>query len=66
MKVYYVTILADKRNGTLTIVVTNDLIKRVYEHKQNIIECFTKKYSVHQLVYYEKLSDIRAAIKREK
>lgn len=52
--------------GTLYIGVTNNLIRRVFEHKQDIIEGFTKKYKVHSLVYYEHTSDIYSAIEREK
>jgi len=66
MKSYYVYIMASKRNGTLYIGVTNDLIKRVYEHKYNIIEGFTMKYDVHSLVYFEQCDDIESAITREK
>ncbi len=66
MKSYYVYILASKRNGTLYIGVTNDLIKRIYEHKNDFVEGFTEKYSVHRLVYYEETNDINSAIKREK
>ena len=66
MKTYYVYILASKRNGTLYIGVTNNLQRRVYEHKQNLIKGFTNKYSVHHLVYYESTSDIKAALQREK
>ncbi len=66
MKQYYVYILASKRNGTLYIGVTNDLIRRVFEHKEGIIEGFTKKYNVKNLVYYEIHLDIYEAIKREK
>ena len=66
MKTYYVYILASKRNGTLYIGVTNDLIKRVYEHKNNLIEGFTNKYKVHRLVYYETTSEITSALHREK
>ncbi len=66
MKTYYVYILASKRNGTLYIGVTNDLTKRIYEHKNGLVEGFTKKYSVNNLVYYEKTEDINSAIQREK
>jgi putative endonuclease len=66
MKEYYVYMLASKRNGTLYTGVTNDLIRRVYEHKNKLIKGFTKKYNVHQLVYYEVASDIESAINREK
>ncbi len=63
---YYVYILASKKHGTLYIGVTNDLIKRVFEHKNNLVEGFTKKYGVHQLVYFEQTGDINSAITREK
>ena len=66
MNNYYVYIMASKRNGTLYTGVTNNLPKRVCEHKNNIIEGFTKKYSVHLLVYYEQFNDIEYAITREK
>ncbi|UCD55040.1 MAG: GIY-YIG nuclease family protein [Candidatus Omnitrophota bacterium] len=66
MNQYYVYILASKRNGTLYIGMTNDLIKRVYEHKNNLVEGFTKKYHVHKLVYYEQTNDVYSAITREK
>ncbi|MBI2037547.1 MAG: GIY-YIG nuclease family protein [Candidatus Magasanikbacteria bacterium] len=65
-KNYYVYILASKRNGTLYIGVTNSLIRRIYEHKQNLIAGFTKKYGVHNLVYYETYDSIDTAIAREK
>ena len=66
MKQYYVYILASKKNGTLYIGVTNDLAKRIYEHKNNLVEGFTKKYHVHRLVYYEDTDDVTSAITREK
>ena len=61
-----VYVLASKRNGTLYVGVTTDLVKRVYEHKNDLADGFTKKYQVHMLVYFEMHSDIRAAITREK
>jgi len=63
---YYIYILASRQNGTLYIGVTSDLIKRVYEHKNNLVDGFTKKYGVHQLVYYESINDVESAIRREK
>ena len=63
---YSTYILASKRNGTLYIGVTSNLTKRVWEHKNNLVEGFTKKYNVHILVYYEIFDDIKEAIKREK
>jgi hypothetical protein len=62
MKQYYLYILASKKNGTLYIGITGDLIKRVDEHKQNTIAGFTKKYNVHPLVYYEVYQDVQEAI----
>jgi putative endonuclease len=58
--------MASKKNGTLYIGVTNNLLKRVYEHKNNLVEGFTKRYGIHKLVYYEVYSDIYDAIEREK
>lgn len=66
MKNYYVYILAGKKNGTLYIGVTNDLIRRVYEHKNNLVRGFTSRCHVHLLVCYEQASDIQSAISREK
>ena len=66
MKSYYVYILASKKNGTLYVGVTNDLIRRVDEHKQDRIEGFTKKYKVHLLVYVEETNDVNSALEREK
>ena len=61
-----VYILASKRNGTLYVGVTSDLVKRCWEHKNGMIEGFTKKYGVHDLVYYEMHVDMLSAIAREK
>ena len=66
MEYYYVYIMASKRNGTLYIGVTNDLIRRIYEHKNDFVEGFTKKYGVHTLVYYEACDSRDGAIWREK
>jgi putative endonuclease len=66
MRNYYVYILASKRNGTLYISFTNDLVRRVYEHKNNIVKGFTQKYRVHHLVYFEQYHDVYEAIYREK
>ena len=63
---YYVYILASKRNGTLYIGMTNNLSRRVWEHKQGLVEGFTKKYGVHRLVYSECFPSPREAIQREK
>ncbi|AJI52509.1 GIY-YIG nuclease family protein [Francisella philomiragia] len=62
----FVYILASKKNGTLYIGVTSNLIKRVYEHKQDFVDGFTKKYDVKKLVYYEQFESIEDAIYREK
>ena len=62
----YVYILASKRNGTLYIGVTSDLIKRVWEHKNKLIPGFTAKYGISKLVYYEQHNAIMEAIRREK
>ncbi len=66
MKTYYVYILASKKNGTLYIGVTSHLPQRVYQHKQKLIDGFTKRYNITILVYYEIFDDIRSAIAREK
>jgi len=63
---YYVYILASQRNGTLYIGVTNDLVRRMYEHKSGMLEGFTKQYEVTMLVYYEEFYSSDDAIKREK
>lgn len=63
---YYVYILASRIGGTLYIGVTNDLIRRVAEHKLQLLESFTKEYGVVRLVYFEQFDDPENAIKREK
>jgi putative endonuclease len=66
MKSYFVYILASSRNGTLYVGVTNDLERRVVEHKKGLNEGFTKKYHVHRLVWFEEYGDINEAIAKEK
>mgnify|MGYP001194370943 FL=1 len=61
-----VYVLASKRNGTLYIGVTNALQRRVWEHKNDLVEGFTKRYGVHRLIYYELYEDMVSAITREK
>jgi putative endonuclease len=63
---YWVYIVASKIGGTVYIGVTNDLIRRVYEHKTKAAESFTKKYDVDRLMYFEQFDDIENAIRREK
>ena len=65
-KEYYVYILASRRNGTLYTGVTADIIRRVYEHKNDFIDGFTQQHHIHMLVYYEVFADIQDAIAREK
>ena len=61
-----VYILASRRNGTLYAGVTSDLVKRVWEHKSDIVEGFTERYSVHILVWFEQHDTMESAISREK
>ena len=63
---YYIYILSNINNSVLYTGVTNNLMKRVYEHKEKLVKGFTKKYNVNKLVYYEVLEDINYAINREK
>ncbi|WP_341789482.1 GIY-YIG nuclease family protein [Rickettsia endosymbiont of Polydrusus tereticollis] len=63
---YWVYILCSDRNGTLYIGITNNIIRRAYEHKQKIIKGFSTKYNVTKLVYIEEFTDIKEAIAREK
>jgi putative endonuclease len=65
VKQYYVYILASKRNGTLYIGVTNNLARRVWEHREGLLDGFTQKYGVKRLVHYETFLNVRAAIHRE-
>jgi len=65
MKEYYVYIMTNK-SRTLYTGVTNDLRRRVFEHKHHLVDGFTKKYNITKLVYYEETNDIREAITREK
>ena len=66
MKNYYTYIMANKTNTTIYIGVTSDLIKRVWQHKNKVIDGFTKHYNVDKLVYYEETTDVDSAIAREK
>ena len=63
---YYVYILANKRNGTLYIGVTSDPVKRIWQHKNDLVDGFTKGYKIHLLVYIEQYNLVEEAIKREK
>ena len=65
MKTYYVYLLASRRNGTLYCGVTNDLIRRVWEHRYGSAAGFTSRYGIHMLVWYEQHNDINEAIMRE-
>ena len=66
MKQPCVYIMASQRNGTLYIGVSSDLVKRVWEHKSDLVEGFTRQYGVHTLVWYEVHEEMSAAIAREK
>lgn len=65
-KSYFVYIMASRRNGTLYTGITSNLKRRTCEHRNDLIEGFTKKYKVHHLVYYEQTPDVRSALEREK
>ncbi len=65
-RTYYVYILASQRNGTLYVGVTNDLVRRVGEHRDGLVEGFTRRYGVKMLVHYEVFGEIAVAIDREK
>ena len=66
MNKYFVYILASNNNTTIYIGVTNNIERRIYEHKNNLIDGFSKKYNTHKLVYLEETNSIETAIKREK
>ena len=66
MQIYYAYILSNYTNSTLYIGVTNDLKRRIYEHKNKLISGFSSKYNVNKLVYFEETTDIKSAIQREK
>ncbi|MGA7004768.1 MAG: GIY-YIG nuclease family protein [Pseudolabrys sp.] len=62
----FIYIMTNRRNGTLYVGVTSDLVRRCYEHRNGLIRGFTKQYDLKQLVYFEQHDDIRSAIQREK
>jgi putative endonuclease len=64
-KTYWVYILASALGGTLYIGVTNDLVRRVYEHRMGFADGFTKKYGIHRLVYFEQYNEVEIAIRRK-
>ena len=66
MKTYYVYILSNQTDTTLYIGVTNNLERRIYEHKNKIVDGFTAKYNLNKLVYFEEATDAISAIEREK
>ena len=66
MKTYYVYIMTNHKKGTLYTGVTNDLERRIYEHKLKLVPGFTQKYGLNRLVFYEDTDDVSAAISREK
>ena len=63
---YYIYMLTNKADTVLYIGVTNDLIRRLYEHKNELVEGFTKRYHLHKLVYFEEYSQVEYALEREK
>ena len=66
MKSYYVYIITNNNNTVLYTGVTNNLVRRIYEHKEKIITGFSKRYNLNRLVYFEQTDDIESAIEREK
>jgi putative endonuclease len=65
-KQYWVYIITNKKNGSLYIGVTSDLVKRIWQHKQKLVEGFSSRYNLTQLVYLESYNDVELAIRREK
>lgn len=65
-RAYHVYIMTNKKDGTLYIGVCNDLVRRAYEHRNGLVDGFTRKYRLHQLIYYEAHNDPSGAILREK
>jgi putative endonuclease len=63
---YFVYLMASGKNGTLYVGVTNDLVRRVFEHRSGAVDGFTDRYRVHHLVWFESTSSIEAAISKEK
>jgi len=66
MNSYYVYIITNRKNGVLYIGVTNNIQRRIYEHKNKLIQGFSSKYNLFMLVYYEETTDIKSAIEKEK
>jgi len=66
MSSYYIYIVASRRNGTLYVGVTSNLLQRVYAHRNDLVEGFTKKYGVRMLVYFEECDEREGALRREK
>jgi putative endonuclease len=62
----WVYMMANRRDGTLYVGVASDLLRRAYQHRESLIEGFTKRYGLKMLVYYEQFDDVRMAIQREK
>ena len=65
-KAYYVYLLTNWNNKVMYVGITNDLERRIYEHKEKVVKGFTEKYNVNKLVYYEQTSDVAEALNREK
>jgi len=65
-RTYYVYLLTNQNGNVMYLGVTNDLVRRVYEHKNSLVDGFTKKYNVSKLVYFEQTDDVMSAIAREK